>query len=165
MCDIKVEERGENKQKQEEAREEGYLYLMLISDDGRVIFTTQEDFCNIIYHLWNAVWNCWSILWNMPHMFTHMRNWCIEYINSIYRFHLSWLNVADLIVHIISLMNHISIWETGYTNRSAGTLFKILSDLIARSTTLQLVWLCLKMNVLHTHTQTFSHTVHYINLQ
>lgn len=49
MCDIKVEERGENKQKQEEAREEGYLYLMLISDDGRVIFTTQEDSSVILY--------------------------------------------------------------------------------------------------------------------
>ncbi len=33
-----MEERRENKQKKEEAREEGYLYIMLISDDGRVIF-------------------------------------------------------------------------------------------------------------------------------
>lgn len=44
-----MEERGKNKQKQEEAREEGYLYLMLISDDGRVIFTTQEDSSVILY--------------------------------------------------------------------------------------------------------------------
>ncbi len=88
----------------------------------------------------------------------HVLNWCFEYINSIYTYsicyvYLSWINVAGLIVHIIYLMNHSSIWET---NRSAWTLFKILSDLIARSTTLQLVWLCLKINVLHT--QTFSHS-------
>ncbi len=49
VWDIKVEKRRENKQKQEEAREEGYLYLMLISDDGRVIFTTQEDSSAILY--------------------------------------------------------------------------------------------------------------------
>ncbi len=49
VWDIKVEERRENKQKQEEARKEGYLYLMVISDDGRVIFTTQEDSSAILY--------------------------------------------------------------------------------------------------------------------
>ncbi len=49
VWDIKVEERRENKQKQEEARKEGYLYLMVISDDGRVIFTTQEDSSAIYY--------------------------------------------------------------------------------------------------------------------
>ncbi len=49
VWDIKVEERRENKQKQKEARKEGYLYLMLISDDSRVIFTTQEDSSVILY--------------------------------------------------------------------------------------------------------------------
>lgn len=48
MCGIS-RGRGEVGQKHELVREEEYLYLMLISDDARVIFITQEDSFVILY--------------------------------------------------------------------------------------------------------------------
>lgn len=90
MCGIS-RGRGEVGQKHKLVREEEYLYLMLISDDGRVTFTTQEGSSVILYIIYGMQFEIADQYSEIHHTCSYtnpyvlqMPPYCIEYIYSIY---------------------------------------------------------------------------------